>query len=392
MKKKILAAIAAGAMLLSTTPVFGADEEVLEFQIQEVSQEDILVPEDAEGNADRAASFTYYAQYAYQCNSDYDLIAAYVKGIDGKIKSRLFFVYDKLYGEWLRYDYSKMSAETFLTGYETKDSSGTTLYVPVVKQSGGKNVIHSNNPKTAIDESKIPLLLEADVKGINFAWKALSEIPFVKNGAAYEYAGEGSQKEEEPEPDPSYPGEDFFEINGNYYALKWSEEVPYNGKNHVWDQMKTNARQEADLAVTVIKDGLVLSSTEYSVTCRNNLNVGTGKNRPYFTVTLKGHHRQDNAKMSKRKFYFEITPYSVTRGILQAKKAIVQDDKVTLTDPCFIFEDGRKVKLTLYNSKTKTGTFSVAKTKDGIQITGYNNFSGSGLLSLSNSKRVTYEW
>ena len=181
MKKKILAAIAAGAMLLSTTPVFGADEEVLEFQIQEVSQEDILVPEDAEGNADRAASFTYYAQYAYQCNSDYDLIAAYVKGIDGKIKSRLFFVYDKLYGEWLRYDYSKMSAETFLTGYETKDSSGTTLYVPVVKQSGGKNVIHSNNPKTAIDESKIPLLLEADVKGINFAWKALSEIPFVKN-------------------------------------------------------------------------------------------------------------------------------------------------------------------------------------------------------------------
>jgi len=287
MKKKILAAIAAGAILLSTTPVFGA--EVLEFQIQEVSQEDILVPEDAEGNADRAASFT-------------------------------------------------------------------------------------------------------DVKGINFAWKALSEIPFVKNGAAYEYAGEGSQKEEEPEPDPSYPGEDFFEINGNYYALKWSEEVPYNGKSHVWDQMKTNARQEADLAVTVIKDGLVLSSTEYSVTCRNNLNVGTGKNRPYFTVTLKGFHKQDNAKMSKRKFYFEITPYSVTRGILQAKKVIVQGEKVTLADPCFIFEDGRKVKLTLYNSKTKTGTFSVAKTKDGIQITGYNNFSGSGLLSLSNPKRVTYEW
>ena len=425
MRKKMLAVIAAGAMLLSVTPVFAA-EDILEFQIQETSEDDTLVVEDdpdfeleAESldvsdeaqvyaseetdttimevmpdraiPAEGATTFTYYSQYAYQCNSDYDVIAAYVKSADGKYKSRMFFIYDKLYGEWLRYDYSKMSAETFFTNYEVKND----LYIPVAKKSGGKDVIHSNNPKTAIDESKIPLIAEADVSGINFAWKALSEIPFIKNGSSYEYAGEAVQKKEEvkpdPDPDPT-PGEAFIEINGNYYAITWTDKVQYDGRSHVWNQSQTNAKQVADLEVKVVKDGIAIAPTDYSVTCRNNTNVGAGKNQPYFTVALKGAYKKDSAKMSKYKFPFDITAYPVTRGTLQAKKAVIQQGKVTLTDPCFVFSDGRKVKLTLYNEKTKTGTFSVAKTKDGIELTGHNNFSGAGFLTMSNPKRVTYEW
>lgn len=466
MKKKILAAVIAAVTLFSSVPVFGADEELLEFSVtpveesvlelaseeaeisEEIEAEEIEISEDAQADgsvfeevqadgfvsterytseeadtslvevrddefpglasadeitADKAASFVYYAQYAYQVKSDYDIIAAYIKGEDGKYASRLFFIYDREYEEWLRYDYSKMAAETFLSKWEEKDSNGTTLYVPVEKMSGEKKVWHTDNSKTAIDESKIPVIAAADVAGINFAWKALSSIPFAKNGNTYEYAGEGKEPEPEPQPVPvPVPGEDKTaetDINGHHYTVIWTSSVSYNGLAHLWDQTKISAKnaskQVADIKVEIIRDGALVDTSNYTVTCKNNVNV-TGydgkKYQPYFSITLKGNYKKDNAKMSKEKLAFDITPCPVTSGKFQAKKVVVQGSKTTFTDLYFVFSDGRKVKLSAYNAKKKTGSFSAAGTESGVLIKGYNNLSGEGLLSMESPKKVTYEW
>ena len=51
------------------------------------------------------------------------------------------------------------------------------------------------------------------------------------------------------------------------------------------------------------------------------------------------------------------------------------------------------MKLTTDNSKKGSGDFSAEALEDGsIQITGYNNLSGAGILSLENLKKVTYEF
>ena len=471
MKKKLLAVVIAAVTLFLSVPVFGADEELLEFSVtpveesvlelaseeaeisEEIEAEEIEISEDAQADgsvfevvqadgfvsterytseeadtslvevreelsvveeavasvdgitADKAAasSFTYYAQYAYQVNPDYDIIAAYIKGEDGKYASRLFFVYDREYEEWLRYDYSKMAAETFLSKWEEKDSNGTTLYVPVEKMSGDKKVWHTDNSKTAVDESKIPVLAAADVSGINYAWKALSDIPFVKNGNVYEYAGEGKEPEPEPQPVPvPVPGEDRSDetdINGHHYKVIWTGSVQYDGRAHLWNQTKIStkntSKQVADIKVEIIRDGALVDASNYIVTCKNNVNV-TGydgkKYQPYFSITLKGTYKKDNAKMSKAKLPFDITPCPVTSGKFQAKKVVVQGSKTTFTDLYFVFNDGRKVKLGAYNAKKKTGSFSAAGTESGVLITGYNNLSGEGLLSMESPKKVTYEW
>lgn len=451
MKKKILAVVIAAVTLFSSVPVFGADEDLLEFSVTPVvesgSVEETLVSEDLIGSEsiiedevdevgleryaseeantaisedlilevtdetseitadESAASFVYYAQYAYQVKSDYDIIAVYIKGEDGKYASRLFFIYDREYEEWLRYDYSKMAAETFLSGWEEKDSNGTTLYVPVEKMSGDKKVWHTDNSKTAVDESKIPVIAATDVAGINFAWKALSDIPFVKNGNVYEYAGEGKKPEPEPEPQPvpvPVPGEDKTaetDINGHHYKVIWTSSVSYNGLAHLWDQTKISAKntskQVADIKVEIIRDGALVDTSNYTVACKNNVNVTgyDGKTyQPYFSITLKGTYKKDNAKMSKAKLAFDITPCPVTSGKFQAKKVVIQGSKTTFTDLYFVFNDGRKVKLGAYNAKKKTGSFSAAGTEAGVLITGYNNLSGEGLLSMESPKKVTYEW
>ena len=467
MKKKLLAAVVAATMLFSTVPVFGADEDLLEFSVTPVEQEAEVSEEASDGieaeeveiseeieaeetevvqaesvlaerytseetdtslaeareelpvieeavasvdgiTADKAAasSFTYYAQYAYQVNPDYDIIAAYIKGEDGKYASRLFFVYDREYEEWLRYDYSKMAAETFLSNWEEKDSNGTTLYVPVEKMSGDKKVWHTDNSKTAVDEGKIPVIAAADVAGINFAWKALSSIPFIKNGNTYEYAGEGKEPEPEPEPQPvpvPVPGEDKTaetDINGHHYTVIWTSSVSYNGLAHLWDQTKISAKnaskQVADIKVEIIRDGALVDTSNYTVACKNNVNVthvnGNNKYQPYFSITLKGTYKKDNAKMSKAKLPFDITPCPVTTGKFQAKKVVLQGSKTTFTNLYFVFSDGRKVKLGVYNSKKKTGSYTAAGTEAGVMITGYNNLSGEGLLSMDNPRKVTYEW
>ena len=465
MKKKLLAAVVAAVTLFSSVPVFGADEDLLEFSVtpveesvlelaskeaeisEEIEAEEVLVSEDSiiqeviadEVGSERyaseeantaifedstleaidetseitadgsAASFVYYTQYAYQVKSDYDIIAAYIKGEDGKYASRLFFVYDREYEEWLRYDYSKMSAETFLSEWEEKDSNGTTIYVPVEKMSGDKKVYHTDNSKSAVDESKIPVLAAADVPGIDYAWKALSDIPFVKNGNVYEYAGEGKEPEPKPEPKPEpeptptpTPGEDRSDetdINGHHYKVIWTGAVQYDGRAHQWNQTKISAKntskQVADIKVEIIRDGALVDTSSYTVTCKNNVNV-TGYNgkkyQPYFSITLKGNYKKDNAKMSKAKLPFDITPCPVTTGKFQAKKVVLQGSKTTFTNLYFVFSDGRKVKLSAYNAKKKTGSFSAAGTEAGVLITGYNNLSGEGLLSMESPKKVTYEW
>ena len=487
--RKMLAVVAAGAMLFSAVPVFGADEEMLEFSVTpmedsgefnieevvteddqwyenvpvagdaiglaeeasadavvadtaivEVSEEAVIseryvseetdtaiteaLPAEAsevgadrvsvtadEVTADRVASaasssFTYYAQYAYQVNSDYDIIAAYVKGEDGKYASRMFFIYDRMYEEWLRYDYSEMAAETFLTNWEVKDG----LYVPVEKMSGDKKVWHTDNSKTAIDESKIPVVAAADVPGINYAWKSLANIPFVKNGSAYEYAGEAKEEEDpKPDPDPTpiptpVPGEDTSastEINGHKYTVIWTAAVQYDGRAHLWNQVKVASKnaskQVADLKVEIVRDGALVDVSNYSITCKNNTNItgvnGNKKYQPYFCITLKGTYKKDNKQMSKAKLPFDIVPVPVEQGKFQAQKVVVQGSKTTFTNLYFVFSDGRKVKLGAYSTKKKTGSFTATALEDGsIQITGYNNLSGAGILSLENPKKVTYEF
>ncbi|MBR3366052.1 hypothetical protein IKG48_02960 [Candidatus Saccharibacteria bacterium] len=473
--RRFLAMAVAGAMLFSV-PVFGADENVLEFEVTPIESDEILISEDAAlGNfaeeeftgvvadevayveepetvsddtavteepkmvtdeviveaeepeqvlgadttiaesiegceavtADGASSFVYYSQYAYQCNDGYNVIAVYIKDGEGNYKSRLFFVYESEYGEWVRYDYTEMSAQTFLSNYEAKDSNGVTLYIPVVKQTSGKNTFQKNNPKTEIDESKIPVLAEADVTDINYAWKSLSEIPFVKNGEAYEYAGEKKAEPEPPAPTPTptpVPGEKrstSTEINGSKYEITWSATVQYDGRAHVWNQTKISPKNEAkqvgDIFVEVKKDGDVLDASSYTVACKNNTNV-TGYNnnkkyQPYLTISLKKPYNKDSSKMSKGKLLFDIVPCPVTSGKFQAKKVVIQGTKATFTNLYFVFGDGRKVKLTVYNEKKQTGTFSAVATDVGnVQITGYNNLSGSGLLSMESPKKVTYEW
>ncbi|MDO4889405.1 MAG: hypothetical protein Q4A25_01775 [Candidatus Saccharibacteria bacterium] len=488
MKKKVWAILIAAAVMLSATPVFGADEEVLEFSVTPVEEDlcvetdkfspEAVVTEDewyesvpivgdvielaedvsanaviADISADTAPSFheryvsketdktiveeldlsesgflvadisadgafsadgvtadgaaaskfIYYAQYAYQVNSDYDIIAAYVKGEDGKYASRMFFVYDRLYEEWLRYDYSEMAAETFLSNWEVKDG----LYVPVEKMSGDKKVWHTDNSKTAIDEGKIPVIAEVDVAGINYAWKSLTDIPFAKNGSSYEYAGEGKEEEDpkpDPEPDPKpVVGDRTAEtdINGHHYIVIWTGSLSYNGMAHVWNQTKVSAKnakkQVADLKVEVLRDGALVDVSNYSVTCKNNVSItgvnGNKKYQPYFSITLKGTYKKDNAKMSKAKLPFDITPCSVSHGKFQAKKVVIQGNKTTFTNLYFVFSDGRRVKLATYNSKKGSGDFSAEALEDGsVQITGYNNLSGAGILSLENPKKVTYEF
>lgn len=470
MKKRLLAAIVAGTMLLSATPVFGADDELLTFDvtpvemleedvltadsepelveevvseneisvdksykeqeleeadtaIMKVLEEDFIMSEEVsvgEISADRAggsSSFVYYSQCAWQCKAGYDVIAAYVKSEDGKYLSRMFFIHDKEHeGEWkdwLRYDYSKSSAETFLTKWEAKDSNnGNTMYVPVEATSGGKKVVHADNPKTAINESKIPIIAEKDLTGINYAWKELSEVPFVKNGGAYEYAGEGKQDPEpSPEPDPKPEPEPTptpvegdrtaeTDINGHHYVVTWTGAVQYDDRAHVWNQTNVPARnaakQVADLKVEILCDGTLVDVSNYTVTCRNNINItgmnGNSKNQPYFSITLKGEYKKDNAAMSRAKLAFDITPCPVTDGKFQAKKVVIQGSKPTFTDLYFVFNDGRKVKLGVYNDKRKTGGYTAVGTDEGVKITGYNNLSGEGLLSMDNPKKVTYEW
>ncbi len=463
--KKLLAVVVALATTFTAVPVFGAEEDVLTFEVtpieeeaavsedaleeepveafveeaEEVVSEGVLISEseryvseetdtamveklqdlplaDDEVVADRLFSadevtadgaaatpkFTYYAQYAYQVNSDYDLIAAYIKGEDGKYTSRMFFVYDRLYEEWLRYDYSQMAAETFLTNWEVKDG----LYIPVEKVSGSKKVWHTDNSKTAIDESKIPVIAEADVASINYAWKSLANIPFAKSGNVYEYAGEGKEEEDpkpDPEPDPKpVVGDRTAEtdINGHHYMVIWTGTLSYNGMAHVWNQTKVSAKnakkQVADLKVEVLRDGALVDVSNYSVTCKNNVNV-TGVNgkkyQPYFIITMKGAYKKDSAKISKAKFPFDITPCSVEQGKFQAKKVVIQGNKTTFTNLYFVFSDGRRVKLATYNAKKGSGAFTAEALEDGsIRITGYNNLSGAGILSLENPKKVTYEF
>ena len=275
---------------------------------------------------ERAVGIKYYTQAKYKCLEGYDIIAAYILQ-DGEYKSRLFFVWEDVFGQWLKYDYHPMSAETFLSDWETKESNGTTLYVPVVKKdSDGNTVAHKDREGTALDESKIPVLRAEDVSGINYAWKDLSEIPFLKNSTGgYVYASTTVQDMDPtptvtPTPTPtSTPTEDVDNVkvvNGtigaNAYRIEYTASVKYDGRAHVWSQKRLTTKalkkKVNDVSVNVYRNGVLLAPGDFNVKFKNNTKIsGTNGKTPFFRVILKGKAlKQEGAALKKVKFAFDI--------------------------------------------------------------------------------------
>ena len=446
--KKLLVGLLISALALTSVPVFAAEEVVVlsenampEEAIVEVAEpevvltvdepetdsfepmpEEVFEPEMVESVALASASpdtslvesfslemeafgagnVKYYSQPAYKVKSGYDIIASYIQATDGSYPSRLFFVYDKEYGEWLRYDYSVEEATEFLGEWETKDSSGTTLYIPVAKTKDGKTVAHADIDGTALDESKIPVIKAADVSGINYAWKALSDIPFVKDGSSYVYATADSTPTPTPTPAPIVePGKYEATIGKNVYTIEYTTFVTYDGRAHGWEKTnlssKTLKTKVNDLSISVYRNGTLLAPGDISIKYKNNTNITgfAGKNaQPYFTVGLKGKkYEKESKKLSKVKMKFDIVPCTAETGTFQAKKVVVSGDSVSFSNLYFVFADGRKVALKKKTSKEPGGSYTAEKLSDGsIQINGCNNLSGSGKLSMENPKKTTYEW
>ena len=482
MRKKMFGFFMAIAVLMTTIPVWAAEDNEVEFSavseenvvveeatnseptIKETSGEDIVATEscsfvaryesaetdtsitetdfavdvakeaepaainvEEDSVADQAlsaSSTVYYPQYTYLCNDGYDIIAAYVQAevVSGnstsgdsavsenttKYISRMFFVYDKMYGEWLRYDYSEMAAKTFLSQYEQKDSNGNMLYVPVTKKSSdGKEIRHVNISGTALDESLIPVVALADATGINYAWKELDQIPFMKNNGAYVYAHEQKKTTPDPDPDPdpepTPPAEDAeakMSINGSEYTVQWTSSVQYDGRAHVWTETpiasKNAKKQVGDVKVIVYRNGAQVDPANISVSFKNNTNVtnfGGKQVQPYFVVKLLGKNYKSDAKvMSSWKFDFDITPYPVEKGKFKAKKVVVSGSKMSFSKLYFIFPDGRAVALKPLTKKNSNGTYRVGSDEEGFYFVGYNNLSGKGRLNLNSPKKITYEW
>ena len=490
MRKKMFGFFMVIAVLMTTIPVWAADDTAVEFSVvsentvaeeaieidtaEETSGEDIVATEscsfaeryesaetdtskveadfatneidgmvmmadadtDEDSVADQAlgaSSVVYYPQCTYLCNDGYDIIAAYVQDTEvtlsgnviattsgntasgnstlsentAKYVSRMFFVYDKMYGEWLRYDYTEMAAKTFLSQYEQKDSNGNILYVPVTKKSSdGKEIRHTNISGTALDESLIPVVALEDAKGINYAWKELDQIPFMKNNGAYVYAHEQKttpdpDPDSDPEPTPSAEdAEAKMSINGSEYTVQWTSSVQYDGRAHVWTETpiasKNAKKQVGDMKVVVYRNGAQVDPTNISVSFKNNTNVtnfGGKQVQPYFTVKLLGKNYKSDAKvMSSWKFDFDITPYPVEKGKFKAKKVIVSGSKMSFSKLYFIFPDGRAVTLKPLTKKNSNGTYRVGSDEEGFYFVGYNNLSGKGRLNMDSPKKITYEW
>lgn len=341
MKKMFLSFLVA---LLFAVPVFGAEAEG-RYVSEETDTTLVEALEEAEAVADDAEEIVengeiamvdfdseapelkrlgskkkYYSQAKYKCNDGYDVIAAYILE-NGEYKSRLFFVYESLYGEWLRYDYSLMAAETFLSDWELKESNGTTLYVPVVKKDSDDNTVaHKDREGTALDESKIPVIRAEDVSSINYAWKDLSEIPFLMNGGEYVYA---STTVEDPDPTPTptptpEPEDDNTKVvNGkigsNTYQIIYTASVKYDGRAHVWDQKRLSSKALSkkvnDVSVAIYRNGMLLAAGDYNVKFKNNVKVASSeaKKAPFFKIILKGKGlKKDAAALKTVKFKFDI--------------------------------------------------------------------------------------
>ena len=441
MKKRFLAAIIVGVMLVR--PVFASDADILldvaqpeedsiivsedsyELESDEVAlepeeeaeqletvssdavsyEEDLLATEEATSKkvaplpAEGKADFKYFRQSKYRCADGYNLIEVYIRDSDGWYIGRTFFVYKEDSGEWVKYNTrSELMAETFLCGYHREGD----LLVPLAESEEGQEVWQEDNPATKIDESRIPVIMEDDFPGTPY-WK--DEIPFVKSGSSYEYAG-GDAESPEPELDPGYKDDTFdhyssvsFEVNGTMYYVAWTEKVQYDGKSHVWTETPrvNQTKQTADVTVRVYRSGAMINPNSYSVAFKNNINVTAFNStdvQPSFNISLKGKYRKDNAKMSKERFGFDITPCPIDQGSLQVKKLVIEDgEKVSWTNLFFVFDDGRKIALSKHDYKKNTaGTAAIEVLNGSIWITGYNNFTGMIEMSLESPKKVTYEF
>ena len=139
-----------------------------EFQTEVAEDEETGVAKEMEMLSFDAGK-KYYAQAKYKCNDGYDVIAAYILE-NGEYKSRVFFVWENIWSEWLRYDYSDMAAQEFLSDWEVKESNGATLYVPVAKKDAdGNTVAHKDREGTALDESKVPVIRTEDIANVGYA-------------------------------------------------------------------------------------------------------------------------------------------------------------------------------------------------------------------------------
>ena len=306
-----------------------------------ISEEMLLKPEDVvldeDGSDNRlvfdgtiqqkdfnAGGKKYYTQAKYECKEGYDIFAVYVLA-GGEYSSRVFFVRDDLYGEYLRYDYDLMSAETFLSDWEVKESNGTTLYVPVAKMRDGKNIAQKDIDGTPLDESKIPVIRAEDVASVGYAWQDLSEIPFLKNGGEYVYASTAVQDMDPgqvvtptPTPTPtSTPEEDNIKVvNGTVgstaYRIEYTASVKYDGRAHVWSQKRLTTKalkkKVNDVSVNIYRNGVLLASGDYNVKFKNNTKIsGTNGKTPFFRIVLKGKAlKQEGAALKKAKFAFDI--------------------------------------------------------------------------------------
>lgn len=342
-----------------------------------------------EANVASAAKKVYYGQYEYLAKTGYDIIEVYVAK-DGKYTSRLFFIHDHEYNEWLRYDYGKMAADTFLAKYEKKVVNGVTLYIPVAKTSGGKKVFRSDIKGTAINETKIPVIAADKVDGINYAWKALSKIPFSKSGSAYVYAYTT------PAPAPVLSkGKYTATINGNKYVVKWTYNVTYDGRKHVRKGVaKTSKAQVADVAVNVYRNGKKLAASKTAVTFKNNVHVngyaGKSSYKPYFTVKLKD-NAKDSKVLAKVKMPFKINARKVSAGKFQAK-ITTKGNKVTIKKMYFVFPDGRKTAIS-FKTKSNPGGAYTATVKNGkLTVKGAGDLKGSKSVKLKKNKTTTYKW
>ena len=355
---------------------------------------------------DNGMMMKYYKQYKYLTVDGYNVVKAYISGDDDKYKGAIFFVYDKEHNKWLRFDYSDEAASMYLRspGKEGDLNISSVMDLPYY---GGK-VFQGDNPKTALDEQYVPIIIEKDVSGIDFSWRDLSEIPFVKTGGDYTYAG---QKEELRGCIPKnglavdlketyYDGYHIavFDVDDVKYAVQWIPSVSYDGRAHVWtDQAKVNlAKQNPDVEVYLYRDGDRVDPKDFSVTFKNNINVkytnGTFVS-PSFKIALKGKYQKDNKKLPDH-FDFDIDPIPIGSGKLQAKKVIVQGDKVTISNLYFTFDDGRKISLAKYDIGKGKGSYVAEVTEDGtIRLVGRNNFALSETeLLIESPKKVTYEF
>ena len=383
--KKVVTMMLAFVMAFAMIPVtaLAADDTVsadtleaepLEFTVQAGVEEFVPV----------GTVLVYASQPSWYTASGYDAIEAYITDETGKYVQRCFFVTDG--ADWLLYDYGELAAAEFFSKTEKNDKG---MYIPVQKSA-----THKDNSKTSgIDESKIPLLTKEDFATIIYDWRALSDIPFMRDSSGkIEYAL--TPKKEEPTPTPTPTpvptGEQVkytVTVNNNVYDVYCTKEVVYNGRKHVLKSAKATKTQCPDLTISVYRNG---EAVKFAVKFFNNVNVnGYGGKTPFFTITPA--NKADRKVMAKNKFAFNILPVDIGKVNLSVKSVKFSSGVMTLNGATAKI-DGLTYKLSPMTLKNKAGSY-VASYKDGsVTVYGTNNYAGTTTISLSSAKTISWSF